>query len=406
MKFSIIITLIISLSDISLALDGENKQLGLFNVVKFKNDVCVGNNQRNGTCYTTDECEERNGFVSGTCAEGYGVCCIIKLSCGATGSDNITYLVLSPTQSPGDSCFYKICPSSKAICRLRFDFIKFEIAGPYSVDMTSTNEGSVGDCNDDAFTVTSGGNTGSPMICGTNTGHHLYVDVVNTLCSIASFTYGSGSTSTRQYDIRVSQYECHDEIGGPSGCLQYYTATSGTLATFNYPIGATSLTTSGTGQTTHLSDHVYSICIRRASGYCSVCYVPSFRSTTAASFGLSTSAITTQATHDTDCSQDYIVLPQAVDTAAIASTDSPVSFGKERICGRVFTAITNGKPAAVYTTSSASVCSGVRPFRIGVRFDQNEAQGSGSTDTTQEHGVSAVPNGIIGFSLNYVQQKC
>ena len=54
-------------------------------------------------------------------------------------------------------------------------FQKFEIAGPYSVDMTSTNEGSVGDCNDDAFTVTSGGNTGSPMICGTNTGQHCKI---------------------------------------------------------------------------------------------------------------------------------------------------------------------------------------------------------------------------------------
>ena len=53
------------------------------------------------------------------------------------------------------------------------------------------------------------------------------------------------------------------------------------------------------------------------------------------------------------------------------------------------------------------ITAGVRPFRIGVRFDQNEAQSStGTTDTTQEHGVSAVPNGIIGFSLNYVQQKC
>ena len=41
--------------------------------------------------------------------------------------------------------------------------------------MTNTNEGSVGDCNDDAFTVTSGGNTGSPMICGINTGQHCKI---------------------------------------------------------------------------------------------------------------------------------------------------------------------------------------------------------------------------------------
>ena len=41
--------------------------------------------------------------------------------------------------------------------------------------MTSTNEGSVGDCNDDHFSVTSGGNSGSPMICGTNTDQHCKI---------------------------------------------------------------------------------------------------------------------------------------------------------------------------------------------------------------------------------------
>jgi len=36
---------------------------------------------QNGTCYTKDECEEREGTSSGTCAEGYGVCCTCKLAC-------------------------------------------------------------------------------------------------------------------------------------------------------------------------------------------------------------------------------------------------------------------------------------------------------------------------------------
>ena len=35
---------------------------------------------QNGTCYTTEECEDKSGTADGTCAEGYGVCCICKIS--------------------------------------------------------------------------------------------------------------------------------------------------------------------------------------------------------------------------------------------------------------------------------------------------------------------------------------
>lgn len=112
------------------------------------------------------------------------------------------------------------------------------------------------------------------------------------------------------------------------------------------------------------------------------------------------------ATHDTDCSTDYVIIPMAVSTSAIANLMSGISLGKERICGRVFSTITQTAAIAYGTSANAlSVCSGVRPFKVGVHFDQNEAY-SGSDDTTQEHGVTNVPNGIIGFSLNYVQNKC
>ena len=30
---------------------------------------------QNGTCYTVEECNRRNGINSGSCAGGYGVCC-------------------------------------------------------------------------------------------------------------------------------------------------------------------------------------------------------------------------------------------------------------------------------------------------------------------------------------------
>ena len=35
-------------------------------------------NAKNGTCYTTSECEARSGTNGGSCAAGYGVCCQCK----------------------------------------------------------------------------------------------------------------------------------------------------------------------------------------------------------------------------------------------------------------------------------------------------------------------------------------
>ena len=42
--------------------------------------------------------------------------------------------------------------------------------------------------------------------------------------------------------IQILQYDCRNrDMGGPTGCLQYFTATSGTIASFNYPIGASTI---------------------------------------------------------------------------------------------------------------------------------------------------------------------
>ena len=41
---------------------------------RFNNGPCQGDS-KNGTCYTTEECETKGGTNSGSCASGYGVCC-------------------------------------------------------------------------------------------------------------------------------------------------------------------------------------------------------------------------------------------------------------------------------------------------------------------------------------------
>lgn len=55
------------------------------------------NAYRNGTCYTSSECTEKGGIAQGTCAAGFGVCCVFLVSAsGGTISQNCTYV-----QNPG-----------------------------------------------------------------------------------------------------------------------------------------------------------------------------------------------------------------------------------------------------------------------------------------------------------------
>ena len=56
------------------------KLLGAFNIVRYPNDPCEGDNNAMGTCYSAEECENKGGRSDGSCANGYGVCCVCKLS--------------------------------------------------------------------------------------------------------------------------------------------------------------------------------------------------------------------------------------------------------------------------------------------------------------------------------------
>merc|ERR1712209_190879 len=128
-----LVALILPLFMVLVASETKTGKLLPFQIVKFPNDPCIiSGGTKNGTCYTAEECSDRGGTSSGSCAEGFGVCCVIQLSCGQQTSENCTYLVQSATTSPTESnCQYKICPINKNICRIRFDFTMFSITGPY-----------------------------------------------------------------------------------------------------------------------------------------------------------------------------------------------------------------------------------------------------------------------------------
>jgi len=273
----------------------EGKVLPIFQVVKFPNDICSGSSY-NGTCYTAEECSSKGGTNEGSCASGFGVCCTFTLSCGDSSSQNQTYLVQSSVTSLTSPCTYSICKCSTNICRIRFDFTTFVLATAVAgttVAAANTAAGSqignaMGDCLTDTFSITSHGTFGTPVICGSNGGYHMIVDASSD-CAQATFQIGGLTTTSRKWNIRVTQYACGDyDMSGWPGCLQYYTSTASTIQNFGFPTSATTVTSG----VTHLSSQKYDICIRRASGYCYICY-STWKAGTAViaqgSFGLSIS---------------------------------------------------------------------------------------------------------------------
>ena len=50
--------------------------MSLFTIVRFKNDGCNSSSGLNGTCYSSADCSNLGGSAFGSCASGFGVCCI------------------------------------------------------------------------------------------------------------------------------------------------------------------------------------------------------------------------------------------------------------------------------------------------------------------------------------------
>lgn len=89
-----------------------------------------------------------------------------------------------------------------------------------------------------------------------------------------------------------------------------------------------------------------------------------------------------------------IPLGQAEATAKNTPT-APMN-APSKFCGRILN-------VADDQTTTSTVCTGIRPFRIHFETDGTELD-AGGDGTDDENKVS--PGGIIGFSLNFAQAKC
>ncbi|TRY74061.1 hypothetical protein TCAL_11518 [Tigriopus californicus] len=370
----------ISAKDVDTHQNRTGKFLSLFSLIQFPNDACPGSDGRNGSCFTQGECDQRGGNAGGSCASGFGVCCVFIKMCGQTVNTECSYLVQTRLTPVPSDCSYTICKSNPNICRIRLDFQSFDIAGPTS-DMIADATGltSIGDCLSDSFSFTAPGGLGSPIICGFNTGQHMILDASDS-CNVASFNIDPVGTTAREWDIKVTQFDCADEAGGPPGCLQYYSNPTGIVRSFGFRPSVPL-----TGDETHLSQQCYSMCFRQMAGMCNLCFT--VETTTALmpnSFGLSSQVGVTDmmSLTDSECSTDYLLIPRANSPSSPAIAD--------RVCGTAFN-------TEDLTAPSEKVCTALQPYIVTFKTDEGE---------TDDERMAAPTTGSVGFSLKYVYEQC
>eukprot|EP00095_Tigriopus_kingsejongensis_P011992 maker-scaffold1310_size48960-snap-gene-0.9 protein:Tk11992 transcript:maker-scaffold1310_size48960-snap-gene-0.9-mRNA-1 annotation:"PREDICTED: uncharacterized protein LOC100161421" len=154
---------------------------------------------------------------------------------------------------------------------MRLDFIRFNLEGPLETNEVSArvlnaspthnDEGiavsSQSQCVVDRFVVLNSGRFTPPVICGTNTGEHMYFDVSGTECTSLSAFIGTCS-SVRNFKIKITQYSGEFANLAPPGCTQYFFGQSGQgiVKTYNFEGGA------------HLANQQQTICIRREANAC------------------------------------------------------------------------------------------------------------------------------------------
>jgi len=267
-----------TIQDINGADERDPKLFNVFTVVRFPNDPCAGSS-KNGTCYTEAECDNKGGKNSGSCAQGFGVCCVFVANCGASVAENCTYFESTGTES--GQCSLEVCPCSTGICQIRLDFTSFVITGPSTLTnaaLGATAGRLVGkglkyspqtQCLTDTFTVrtSSGGTNSPPTICGTNTNEHMYAEMSDDKCNSLDFALGSAGVDatipTRSFAIKITQIECNSDLRAPRGCTQwYYGALVNTVRTFNY----------NSQKGLHLANQNQNICVRQESGACQICW--------------------------------------------------------------------------------------------------------------------------------------
>jgi len=343
----------------------QGKVFSVFSIVSFPNEACISTRDKsNGTCLSPADCKTVAGVAEGTCAAGFGICCIRRFdSCGGVISSNTT-VIQNPgypnTYSKEGTCSYLITRQDESICQVRLDFE----AGTFSYASSGTTGCVSGTTDYISFTLKNG--VTYSAVCGELTGQHMYYEVGSSGDSVQLDISLTGTTDDRSWNILVSQIACTDPWRAPDDCLQYHTGNSGGFKSFNFDNGQV------------LSSQNYRICIRQEIDFCSIAYSPVIVSSSSSdpdSFELPTST-TGGTTTTTNCKQAYIGIPIGGDTG---TGDSQAN----RYCGSYF-------DSQEGSTRNGMVTAAVAPFEVYFFSDSAKTDKSGDT----------------GFNINYRQKLC
>ncbi|XP_055528455.1 uncharacterized protein LOC129720768 [Wyeomyia smithii] len=342
----------------------QSRVFPLYSVGRISNVACLATNGLTGTCQIRGECAANGGLAAGNCSAftSQAVCCVYIQGCGGSGTQNVTYFQNSGYPLPyngGGSCVLTVTPPDNTICQLRIDFTTFSVSQP---------DGN-GVCSVDNIQVLGGG-TPVPVICGDNSGQHVYVTVNNASPITIVVATTSAVLYNRVWNLQVSMISCTSAYLAPTGCLQYFMGTSGQVASLNYGSSANpALNSLGLTGTRQLVGANYGICIQPATGQCSITY--SLPSTDPFAFtmtgdvnAVAPAMLGTAAVGMTGaaCTTDFLIIP------------NPVGVNADRFCG-----------LGLAATTSATL-----PFVLFYVTDTNDA--------------GDVAN--RGFSLQYTQNAC
>lgn len=248
----------------------DGRVLSLFNLVQFKTIECQATENEDGgaysglmgTCLTSTECSDRGGDHKGNCAQGFGVCCVkqIKGCTGQTVSHNNTYIANEgyPTVLAANvarSCAYTVTRDGD-ICQLRLDFDDVVLVP--GANGLSTVAGAMG-----SISVAGGSGIDPPVVTGLLTGDHMYVEVHATDPVITITTLANALAVSQKWNIRVQQVACDSEWKAPRDCTQWFTASSGTVRSYNSRDATAA-------NNKELTDQSMTICIRQNAGMCGV----------------------------------------------------------------------------------------------------------------------------------------
>jgi len=349
----------------------EAKAFSLFNVVTFQNDACTstsittGSGARIGQCFTAEECTAKGGTASGGCAMGFGTCCLFTQSeCGGQVDNNCTHIqnVGFPTALTGTAatalpnCNYQINKAQEDVCSLRLDFLTFNTQAGNIALATAAIMDSVGGCRDTFAVITNTNGGATPVICGSNDGQHMYIDIGPgaTATATIGFTF-MALAATRSWEIKVTQLECGNAMRPPDGCLQWHTGSAGQLTTFNFA-----------GNTLHLANQNYNICIRQEMGM--TCTVYTVCAAIAGqglpfslSWGVTAVPATAKGSSDFACTNDFIEISGSSETCGATTLTN-------KYCGDALTTeVLTAQGGAAFINNP--ICDCTLPFRVGVFTD-------------------------------------